>query len=402
MASPERELWITSARDELRSLEDLQVFALVPCSSVPHGKCPLKGKLVCKCKCDDSGKVVRYKVCYVAKGYAQQYGMDYNKTTTPTARLESFRTILYLAAMLDWDLQQMDVKTAFLHGILPEEETTYMEQPPGFKHPGQEDWVMKLMKSIYGMKQASHIWNKTFHQAVTSWGFRRIPCEWCVYYRHSATGIIIFAVHVDDIISAASSATENDIFKQLLRQQWEISDLGPTKYALGISINHDRSSCSISISQAAFIDWVLDCFGQTDAQPADTPMVTGLHLQQPDKLTPIPPEVTNWITRTPYRELTGSLNYIAIATCPDIAFAVSHLASFLDCYCPEHWSAAICVLCYLKGSHSLSLTLGCMRLPSLLSFSDSDYGNCVDTSHSVSGYCFSLGSGVISWGSHKQ
>jgi Reverse transcriptase (RNA-dependent DNA polymerase) len=136
MGSPEHELWITSAKEELRSLEDLQVFALVPRSSIPHGKCPLKGKLVSKQKRDDSGKVVHYKVHYVAKGYTQQYGVDYDKTTAPTARLESFHTILHLAATLNWDLQQMDVKTAFLHRILPETEATYMEQPPGFECPG--------------------------------------------------------------------------------------------------------------------------------------------------------------------------------------------------------------------------------------------------------------------------
>jgi hypothetical protein len=80
--------------------------------------------------------------------------------------MESFRIILHLAAHLDWDLRQLDIKTAFLHGVLPEDETMFMEQPPGFALPGQEDWVMKLMKSIYGMKQARRIWNQTFHKVV--------------------------------------------------------------------------------------------------------------------------------------------------------------------------------------------------------------------------------------------
>jgi Reverse transcriptase (RNA-dependent DNA polymerase) len=181
------------------------------------------------------------------------------------ARLKSFCTILHIAATLGWDLQQMDIKTAFLHGILPEDEMTYMEQPHGFERPGQEDWVIKLLKSIYGMKQASCIWNKTFHKAVISWGFQCVPCEWCIYYHHSATGIIIFTIHINDIISAASSATENELFKQFLRQKWEIANLGPAKYALGICIERNTSSRTISISQTAFIDRVLEHFGQTDA-----------------------------------------------------------------------------------------------------------------------------------------
>jgi hypothetical protein len=106
--------------------------------------------------------------------------------------------------------------------------------------------------------------------------------------------------------------------------------------------------------------------------------------------------------RTPYRELVGSLNYLAVATCPDIAFAVGRLAAFLDCYRSEHWQAAIRLLHYVKGTHSLSLVLGSDASLSLSGYSDSDYANCLDTSRSISGYCFSLGSGVISWSSKKQ
>jgi Reverse transcriptase (RNA-dependent DNA polymerase) len=236
IASPEHKYWIVGTRDELQSLCDLNIFVLVPHSSIPKGQHPLKGKLVCKRKHDDAGNIVHYKVRYIAKGYTQQYGVDYNKTTALTARLKSFCTILHITASLGWDLQQFDIKTAFLHGILPEEETMFMEQPPGFVSPGKEDWVMKLMKSIYGMKQASQIWNQTFHATVQAWGFERLSCEWCVYRCHSATSTIIFAVHVDDIISAASSVAENEHFKDFLALKWDISALGPATFALGIAI----------------------------------------------------------------------------------------------------------------------------------------------------------------------
>ena len=177
MSSLEKEYWIASGCDELKSLEDLKVFILVPRSSIPPGQHPLKGKLVCNCKHNDSGNIICYKVRYVAKGFAQIFGVNYDKTTAPTIRLESFRTVLHLAATLDWDIQHFDVKTAFLHGILPPDETMFMEQPHGFETPGKEDWVMKLIKSLYGMKQASHIWNQTFHKTVKSWGFQCVPCD---------------------------------------------------------------------------------------------------------------------------------------------------------------------------------------------------------------------------------
>jgi hypothetical protein len=376
LVSPEREYWIAGARDELHSLEDLQVFVLVPRSDIPRGQRPLKGKLVCKRKRDDAGNIACYKVRYVAKGYTQHCGVDYEKITAPTARLESFRALLHLGASRDRDIQQYDIKTAFLHSVLPTSETMFMEQPPGFEAPGKKNWVMKLMKSIYGMKQASHIWNQTFDESIQAWGFQRVPCEWCVYHRSSETGTIIFAVHVDDIISIALSAEENNRFKSDLDAKWKISDLSKAKFALGIAMTRDRPNRTISLSQMALIDCIVSNFGQSDAHTVDTPMVVGLHLQHPDKHKPIPPSTAAWIEKTPYQSLIGCLNYLAVGTRPDIAYAIGRLASFLNNFQPEHWETAICVVQYLKGTRHLLLQLGGVNPLSLVGYSNSDYANC--------------------------
>jgi hypothetical protein len=131
-------------------------------------------------------------------------------------------------------------------------------------------------------------------------------------------------------------------------------------------------------------------------------MVAGLVLRWPDKTIPVPPEIRDWQARTLYRALVGALNYIAIGTRPDVAFAVSRLSSFMDCYMPEHWSAALRVVCYLKGTQTMGLTLGGTNTLRLIGYSDSDYANCPETSRSISSYCFNLGSGTISWMSKKQ
>ena len=102
---------------------------------------PPKGKLVCKRKRDDLGNMGHYKVRYVAKGYAQRYGIDYDKTTAPTVHLESFQALLHIVASLRWDIQHFNIKTVFLHGVLLENETMYMEQPPGFEAPHQENII---------------------------------------------------------------------------------------------------------------------------------------------------------------------------------------------------------------------------------------------------------------------
>jgi hypothetical protein len=108
------------------------------------------------------------------------------------------------------------------------------------------------------------------------------------------------------------------------------------------------------------------------------------------------------MARTPYRELVGSLNYLAVTTRPDIAYAVGRLASFLNCYREEHWAAAIRVLRYVKGTRSLSLILGGSSPLNLVGYADADWANCPHTSRSISGYCFTLGCGMISWSSQKQ
>jgi hypothetical protein len=209
--------------------------------------------------------------------------------------------------------------------------------------------------------------------------------------------MIIFRVHIDDIISATSSLSENEWFKERLKSQWDISDLRPVKYMLGIAISRDLGAKVITLSQTALIDRIVDQFKQTNAQTANTPMVTRLQLTAPDKTLPIPREVTDWIERTPYHSLIGSLMYIAVGTQPDISYAVGKLSSFLDCYRSEHWEAAIHIVRYLKGTRTLGLRLGGTNKIRLIGYLDSDYANCIETSWSIARYCFTLGSGMISW-----
>ena len=178
---------------------------------------------------------------------------------------------MHIAAVYDWDVQHFDIKTAFLHRVLPETETVFVEQPPGFEEPGKADWVWRLNKSLYGMKQASRIWNITFHKVMVNLGFKRLPNEWCVYHRKSTTSTTIFTVHVNDIISVSTSRNKNNSFKAQLRSHWDISDLGDAKFALGIAISCDRVTHTIQLSQTALIDRIIDQFGQTEAHPVALP-----------------------------------------------------------------------------------------------------------------------------------
>ena len=305
--------WEAGYRDELNSLKDMGVYKLIPQDQVPTGRKVHRGRPVFKLKRDENGKVVRFKVRLVFKGFEQVYGRDYTRTTSPTARMESWQVLLHLAAAQGWDAAQIDIKTAFLYGLLPDNETQYMEQPDGFKEPGKEDWVWCLIRGLYGMKQAGRIWNQTLNDNMISWGFTRLSCESCVYYRRSDTGIVITAVHVDDFLAIATSNEENDKFKRQLRSAWTISDLGLPKFVVGIAIQWDHDKRTVQLSQTALIDKIISQFGQSNATPLSLPMEPGLKLRQVDRSSLSSNEV-HTLQKIPYRSLVGCLLYLAIST----------------------------------------------------------------------------------------
>ena len=151
--------WEAGYRDELKSLLEMGVYDLIPPTDVPRSSKVRKGRPVFHLKRNEHGEPVRWKVRLVFKGFEQVYGKDYTSTTSPTAQMESWRILLHIAASKGWDIQQIDVKTAFLYGFLPDDETQYMQQPMGFEEQGKETWVWRLKRGLYGMKQSGRIWN---------------------------------------------------------------------------------------------------------------------------------------------------------------------------------------------------------------------------------------------------
>jgi hypothetical protein len=350
-----------------------------------------------------TGEVIRNKVWYCVVGCRQIYGHDYTVTTSPTARLESFRAVLHVAASRGWDIQQVDIKTAFLNASLPENEYQYTRQRKHFEEKGKESWVWKLVKSLYGLKQAGRMWNREMHESMVGWGFRHLLCEWCVYVRVKDGVTNLVAIHVDDMVAAASTRAANEFFKTQLHSKWDISDLGDVQFCLGIGIVRDPDRRTITLSQTALIDRLVTQFFQTDAHPVTTPMETSLCLYRPSSdIPPLSQLDVDRLAQTPYRSLICSMMYIAVATHPDILYAVSHLTGFLDCYHFDHWRAAIRVLRYLKGTRTLGLVLGGDADVALKGYSDSDFVNDPAKRKSVMGYMFSLGSGAISWASRRQ
>ena len=164
----------------------------------------------------------------MAKGYTQKEGFDYEETFSPVAMIKSIRILLAIANHMDYEIWQMDVKTAFLNGSL--DETIYMVQPEGFIEKGQEKKVCKLQKFIYGLKQASRSWNIKFDQSVKSYGFIQCPDEPCVYKRRSENMVVFLILYVDDILLIGNDVGILSSVKVWLSTQFDIKDLGEASH----------------------------------------------------------------------------------------------------------------------------------------------------------------------------
>lgn len=205
----------------------------------------------------------------VAKGFTQTYGIDYQETFSPVAKLNTVRVLLSLAANLDWPLHQLDVKNAFLNGNLQDED--YIEIPLGFQTCNNTGKVCKLRKSIYGLKQSPRAWFDRFTKSVKKQGYSQGQSDHTLFTKQSAEGrVAILIVYVDDIVLTGDYGEEIDRLKKILAEEFEIKDLDALKYFLGMEVARSRKG--ISVSQRKYTLDLLKETGMLGCKPANTPM----------------------------------------------------------------------------------------------------------------------------------
>ena len=179
--------------------------------------------------------------------------------------------VLGLAASLDLEVEQMDVKTAFLHGDL--EEEIYMEQPEGFRVKGKEDYVCRLKKSLYGLKQAPRQWYKKFESIMEVQGYRKTTSDHCVFVqKFSDDDFIILLLYVDDMLIVGKNSSRIDRLKKQLSQSFAMKDLGPAKQILGVRIHRYRKDKKLYISQEQYIEKVLERFNMNKSKVVSCPL----------------------------------------------------------------------------------------------------------------------------------
>lgn len=398
MKRPDAEKYIECAIEEVKAHLENGTWKVV---RLPKGKRAIGSRWVFKIKRNADGSVDRYKGRIVAKGYSQREGVDYTETFAPTARFGAVRAVIALAAIEDMELESIDIATAFLNGEIDAE--VYMTKPEGLEMPGYEgpEWVLRLLKALYGIKQGPRCWSKRLHVVMTEIGFRRLECDHSVFVYERDGVKIIVPVHVDDLVLASKSKEAIEKVKRELKEKFKLREQGATSFLLGVQLERDREKRTILLSQPTYIDSLLKTYRMANCNGAKTPMAEKPRLS--NKMSPTMPEEIEAMKNVPYREAVGKLLYLSIATRPDIAYAVSVLCRFTDNPGRAHWDAIKRVLRYLKHTQHYKLVYSPTGSNELfITHSDADLGGNVDNARSTAGFVISIGGGAVLWSSRLQ
>jgi hypothetical protein len=387
MNSLESQEWLDAMTTEYNALMENKTWTLEELP--PYANC-IKGKWLWDLKRDGSGNITKYKARWVAKGYSQIEGLDYEETFAPASHLASLRLILAVATIRDWEIHQVDIKTAFLNGTIDTE--IYVEQPHNFINSEYPSKVCKLQKSLYGLKQAPRLWNKKLQTWLLDYGFTQLKSDPSIYILNDTLGTIIIGVHVDDMIITSNSTTLLNIFESDLEKRFKLTkELNPTWF-LGMTIRRNRKEKTLYLGMKQHIIDMLEEFRMSDCNSSPNPIPSGHNLSHG------PWQQANTIL---YQKAIGKLLYLARATRPDISAIVGILGQYVKEPLTNHWDAVIHVLKYLKGTTDMELCLSGKSLD-VIAYSDADWAGDTMDRKSRSGTVIYLGNSAIVWSSLKQ
>jgi len=349
-------------------------------------------------KWDGEGNRIKDKARLVGKGYTQQLGIDYNETWAGVTHLESVRMTTAIAAKHDLKLWQIDFVGAYLNSLTKED--IYMKQPEGFVEPGFEDYVCKLVHTIYGTMQGAHDWYETLTETYNKLGYVTSRADPCVRYKRDGNGYTLTNTYTDDVFGASKTDGEIQKRKDEMGNEWEIKDVGRIEYFLGMRVQQDINLGTIRLTQRPYWEHVLNQFELTNVTLRNTPLPVGLTLDQ--NMSPKTESEKQYMRDKPYRPVLRSVMWGQLATRPDLSFAVSLLSRFQANPGIEHWKALIHVIGYVRNTIDYGLTYSRETDLTPLAYIDADYGGCKDTRRSTSGYVFTMAGGAVTWSSKRQ
>ncbi|GKA35711.1 retrovirus-related pol polyprotein from transposon TNT 1-94 [Tanacetum coccineum] len=330
--------WIEAMQEELKEFERLEVWELVP---RPDHVIIITLKWIYKVKLDEVVGVLKNKARLVARGYRQEEGIDFKESFAPVARLEAIRIFIAFAAHMNMVVYQMDVKTAFLNGILREE--VYVSQPDGFVDPENSNHVYKLKKALYGLKQAPRSWYDLLSSFLLSQKFSKGTVDPILFIRKEEKDILLMSM------------------------------MGKLSFFLGLQIS--QSPRGIFLNQSKYALESLKKYGMETCEPADTPMVEKSKLDEDPQGKVVDP--------TRYRGMIGTLMYLTSSR-PDLVFDVCMCARYQAKPTEKHLHAVKRIFRYLRGTINMGLWYSKDSCIALTAFADADHAGCQDTRKSTS------------------
>jgi hypothetical protein len=361
-------------------------------------------KWVFKVKTHPDGSFEKFKSRLVARGFTQKLGLDYGETYAPVGRYTTVRVLLAIGCALDLEIHVMDVSNAFLYGEI--EHDIFIDQPEGYDDGSGR--VCRIRRALYGLKQSPRQWNQHLHEYLLSLGFTASDFDPALYLRWRADGLTLLLVYVDDLLILCACLRMLKVLKEQLMGRWKMRDLGEVQYYLGLNVKRDRQSRRLWISQPKYIAGLVNRYDVGEKRPS-TPLPSGFkHILEGEQsggeaagLSPL----LGKQGQKHYQSIVGALNFAAGCARPDIAHAVSKLASVNHCPRERHLAAAQRCMEYLAGTPDLGLAYDGSRGRDGLTLrgaSDSDWAGCPVTRRSTTGFVFALAGGPVSWLSKRQ
>jgi len=415
--------WAAASDEEIAGCIERGVWSEVRIEDLPADANVLPCKWVYKLKTDEHGKVTAYKARLTPKGFKQLCGLDYNEVFAPTGKYKAMRVAIKLAVAWDYEIEQLDVKQAFLYATL--KERVYMEMPEGYKKPGV---VLQLHKALYGLKQAPREWHQLIDGFLRTLGFTPTVSDPCLYTQRSKGGqLMMLFLFVDDMQVSfhRDDAAEWAGLKERLLARFDTKDMGTSTWMLAMSLKRNRAARTATLDQELYVTQALARFGLSECKTAPTPESTGQEEEMGGDEPAEDPQR--------FMELVGTLLYAAICTRPDIMHAVMRGTRALQAPLHRDVVAAERVLRYLAGTKTMGLTFGGAAVVAqglkemggrngassggssvaaassgaaapvrVSAFADADWANDRNDRRSVSGWVVKLDGDVVSWSAKKQ
>lgn len=372
--------------DEYNAQIENNTFELVP--PTPHQHV-IPTKWIHTLKYLPNGVLRRYKSRWVARGYNQEYGIDYAETFSPVVKTLTIRLVLQLAVSRSWSIKQLDVNNAFLQGTLTDE--VYVSQPPGFVDSDRPHHVCRLKKALYGLKQAPRAWYEEVRDYLIQMGCTNSVADTSTFVYIHGDHIVYVLVYIDDIIVTGSRISLVMGFIHVLATRFSLKEPTDLSYFLGVEAT--RTTSGLHLMQRKYIVDLLTKTKMLDAKPVTTLMVVSPKLTLQSGTPMADPRE--------YCTIIGSLQYLSV-TRPDIAYSVNRLSQFMHCPTDDHWQAAKRVLRYLAGTLSHVILLRRNTPLSLHAYSDTDWAGDTDDFVSTNAFILYIGSTPIAWSSRKQ